>query len=55
MHKVQGKRVVHISDTQPGLGVAREDAIDDVQSFDDDEDDEAEIEEPEDLIPSKIL
>ncbi|KAF3931712.1 hypothetical protein ABW19_dt0205594 [Dactylella cylindrospora] len=39
--EVQGKRVVHVSDTQPGKGIPpgmREDAVDDVETFDDDSD-----------------
>ncbi|KAF3920725.1 hypothetical protein AA313_de0204858 [Arthrobotrys entomopaga] len=39
--EVHGKRVVHVSDTTPGLGNPpgmREDAIDDVETFDDDSD-----------------
>ncbi|KAK6543211.1 Cysteine protease atg4 [Orbilia ellipsospora] len=39
--EVHGKRVVHVSDTTPGLGNPpgmREDAVDDVETFDDDSD-----------------
>ncbi|KAF3210432.1 Cysteine protease atg4 [Orbilia oligospora] len=45
--EVHGKRVVHVSDTTPGLGNPpgmREDAVNDVETFDDDSD--AEDEEP---------
>ncbi|EPS37461.1 hypothetical protein H072_8846 [Dactylellina haptotyla CBS 200.50] len=46
--EVHGKRVVHVSDTTPGLGNPpgmREDAIDDVETFDDDSDVEVDVEE----------
>ena len=40
--EVQGKKIVHIADKDPSLyslGVEREGAIDEVESFDDEDDD----------------
>ena len=47
--KIEGKPVVHIADTEPvlqGNGHERQSAVDDVESFDDDEGDGELIEHP---------
>ena len=46
MSQTQGKAVVHVADTEPqphGEGTERESAVDEVETFDDDDDNEDEL------------